>query len=131
VIANAGISNDASPIETATVDSVQEHINVNAIGPYLLFQATFGLLKKAKQPKFVVIGSALGSIGYMEQRAAHGLFAYGASKAMAHWTSRRIHFSHENIISFVVDPVSYSPYFYLAISIKEQGEWFADYRSLC
>jgi NAD(P)-dependent dehydrogenase (short-subunit alcohol dehydrogenase family) len=62
---------------------VEEHVNVNAIGPYLLFQASVELL---------------------EQRAQYGSFAYGASKAMAHYTSRRIHFSHEDIISFVVDP---------------------------
>lgn len=104
VIANAGISNDYDPVETALVSNVEEHIAVNAIGPLTLFQATFPLLQEAKNPKFVLIGSAMGSINYMEQRAAFTMYGYGASKAMAHYTSRKIHFTHEYIISFVLDP---------------------------
>lgn len=45
----------------------------------------------------------MGSIGGMEERPFPA-YAYGASKALAHYTARKIHFTHENIISFALDP---------------------------
>lgn len=104
VIANAGVSKDFDPVETTSITVVKEHIAVNGIGPLTLFQAAFPLLNKAQSPKFVVIGSALGSIGSMDQRAAISAYGYGASKALAHYTARKVHFTHENIVSFVLDP---------------------------
>ena len=82
---------------------VTEMPESNAIGPFRLFQAVAPLLQKSAQPKFVLLGTPVGSIGEMEK---HGMpmFAYGASKAMAHYMVRKIHFEHQDVIAFAVDP---------------------------
>ena len=79
---------------------------MNGVAPLVLFQAVYPLLKEieGKKPKFIVTGSAMGSIGGMDQRAAYPSFGYGASKALAHYTVRKIHFTYEGIIAFALDP---------------------------
>ena len=72
-------------------------------GPFLLFQAVYPLLEKSSHPKFVLVGTPVGSIGGMEKQS-RPMFAYGASKAMAHYFVRKIHFEHKDIIAFAVDP---------------------------
>jgi norsolorinic acid ketoreductase len=104
VISNAGIQTDFDPVETASISVLEEHIAVNSIAPLALFQAVFPLLRRAQNPKFAIMGSAMGSIGGMEERATYPMYIYGASKAMAHYTVRKIHFTHEDIISFALDP---------------------------
>jgi norsolorinic acid ketoreductase len=103
-ISNAGISGSSAPVEAVPLSSVEEHIAVNSIGPLVFFQAVFPLLKRSSNPKFSIMGSAMGSIGGMEERAQFPAYAYGASKAMAHYTARKIHYTHKNIISFALDP---------------------------
>ena len=82
---------------------VQEHISINAVGSLVLFQAVLPLLQKASQPKFVVMGSALGSIGGMEKRP-FPMSAYGVSEAAVHYLIRKIHFENKQLIAFAVDP---------------------------
>ena len=67
---------------------VQEHLPINAVGSLVLFQAVLPLLQKGSQPKFVVMGSAMGSV----------------SKAALHYLIRKIHFENEGLIAFAVDP---------------------------
>jgi norsolorinic acid ketoreductase len=76
---------------------------VNFYGPLHLFQAAYPLLKKSSKPIFVDVGSAMGTIGGMEQRPFPNA-AYGPSKAMLHWMVRKIHFENEGFISFISDP---------------------------
>ena len=103
VIANAGISNDFSTVHEVPIPVLQEHVEVNGYGPIYLFQAVYPLLKKSRKPIFVGVGSPLGSIGGMELRPYPNA-AYGPSKAILHWTVRKIHFESKDMISFVVDP---------------------------
>lgn len=103
VVANAGISKYFGPVAGVKIAELQEHISVNAYGTLLLFQSVLPLLQKASQPKFVAISSPLGSIGGMEMRP-FPLFSYGASKAVLNYLVRKIHFEHEALISFAVDP---------------------------
>ncbi|KAL9121091.1 MAG: hypothetical protein Q9187_002352 [Circinaria calcarea] len=103
VIANAGIGTYYGPAISTTAAQLQEHITVNAIGPLLLFQAVNPLLEKSPRPKFIVIGSPNGSIGGMENYP-YPMFAYGASKAIAHYLIRKIHLEHEGLIAFAIDP---------------------------
>lgn len=104
VIANAAVQNNVFD-KLADVDPahVQEHISVNAIGSLVLFQAVLPLLQKASQPKFVLLGSPMGSIGGMENRP-FSMSAYGVSKAAAHYLVRKIHFENEGLIAFAIDP---------------------------
>ncbi|KAK7522026.1 putative aflatoxin biosynthesis ketoreductase nor-1 [Phyllosticta citriasiana] len=103
VIANAGISDDSSPIATLSGSVIKQHVAVNAYGPLFLFQAVLPLLNQSKNPKFVALGSPIGSIGNMESRPFQ-MSAYGISKAVLHYILRKIHFEHANISSFPVDP---------------------------
>ncbi|KAK7542634.1 putative aflatoxin biosynthesis ketoreductase nor-1 [Phyllosticta citribraziliensis] len=103
VIANAGISDDFSPIATLSGSVIKQHVEVNAYGPLFLFQAVLPLLNESKNPKFVALGSPIGSIGNMESRPFQ-MSAYGISKAVLHYILRKIHFEHANVTSFPVDP---------------------------
>lgn len=104
VIANAAVQNNVFD-KLADVDpaQVQEHISVNAIGSLILYQAVLPLLQNASQPKFVLLGSPMGSIGGMEMRP-FPMNAYGVSKAAAHYFVRKIHFENEGLIAFAIDP---------------------------
>jgi len=104
VVSNAGICQAAGPIAQVQLKDLTHHIETNAYGPLALFQATVSLLDKSPNPKFIAIGSPLGSTGGMERRAMYPLSVYGASKALAHHFVRRIHFEHPRITAFVVDP---------------------------
>ena len=103
VIANAGICRDMNPLASVPITAFKDHVETSAYGPLFLFQALKPLLDKAKQPKFVALGSPLGSIGGME-RQPFQMGAYGASKAMLHYIMRKIHFENESLISFPVNP---------------------------
>lgn len=104
VIVNAGAHSQVFA-KVADVDpaQVQEHMSINAIGSLLLFQAVLPLLLKRSQPKFVMLGSPMGSIGGMEKRPVP-MSAYGVSKAAVHYMVRKIHFENEGLIAFAVDP---------------------------
>lgn len=103
LVANAGMYTDFSTIAKVPPAAVREHVEVNGFGPLYLFQAAFPLLNKSKKPTFVGIGSAFGSIGGMDQRP-YPSAAYGPSKAILHWIVRKVHFEHENFVSFVAEP---------------------------
>lgn len=103
VIANSGISTHYGPVATVELSDLNEHISINAIGPLLLFQAVLPLLQKGTNPKFTSLGSAMGSIGGMDMRP-YSLAAYGASKALLHYFTRRAHFENDWLISIVLDP---------------------------
>jgi NAD(P)-dependent dehydrogenase (short-subunit alcohol dehydrogenase family) len=61
-----GIANHiGSPLDTP-LDQVRAHVETNSLGPLLLFQKIYHLLKRSDAPsgpKFVVISSILGVIG--------------------------------------------------------------------
>ena len=104
VIANAGIAKSYSTIAQVPVGEVREHININSIGALILFQAVLPILQKSKGPgKFITVSSPLGSIGGMEMRP-FSMGAYGISKAMLNYLTRKIHFETDNIIAFALDP---------------------------
>ncbi|KAL4919171.1 hypothetical protein BDW62DRAFT_179575 [Aspergillus aurantiobrunneus] len=68
VIANAGICEDWSPVHSAAIEVVKDHVEVNAYGVLYLYQAVYPLLKQSRTPTFIGVGSPLGSTGGMEQR---------------------------------------------------------------
>lgn len=76
-------------------------MNVNGIGPLLLFQAVFPLLKRGS--KFVGVSSAISSIGGMEMRP-FPCGAYGMSKAVLNYVVRKCHFENEELVVFALDP---------------------------
>jgi norsolorinic acid ketoreductase len=103
VIANAGQSSDLTTVSTVTMAEMRHALAVNSYGPILLFQAVLPLLEKSRNPIFATMGSMMGTTGGMEQRPYPGA-PYGPSKAVLNWITRKVHFEHENIIAFVLDP---------------------------
>ncbi|KAL9085158.1 MAG: hypothetical protein Q9159_004840 [Coniocarpon cinnabarinum] len=103
VIANAAISTLYPTALRANPQDILDHVEINAIGPLLLFQATQPLLAKSSNAKFVAIGSSAGSIGGMELVPWPNA-VYGPTKAMLHYLLRKIHFEHDDITAFPVDP---------------------------
>lgn len=103
LIANAAIGDDYSPVAQVQLEEVKKHVEVNAYGPLLLFQAFVPFLSNSKSPKFVGVGTPMASITGMESRP-YPTAAYGMSKVMLHWMVRKIHQENENIVAFVVDP---------------------------
>ena len=78
-------------IATASHNSRTEATSqVNTIGPLILFQTTYSLLKESKAPKFVTISSGMGSITFAGQTDVLTI-PYGTSKAAVNWVTRKLH----------------------------------------
>jgi NAD(P)-dependent dehydrogenase (short-subunit alcohol dehydrogenase family) len=71
------------------------NLQVNTLGPLVLFQAVYPLLKATTaSPKFIAISSFAGSIGSMSLGMSVKSIAYGTSKAALNFVMRKLH--HEN-----------------------------------
>ena len=104
VIANASVQNLVfDRLDGVDPAQLQQHISANTIGTLTLFQAMLPLLRKSTRPKFVLLGSPMGSIGAMHERPVP-MSAYGVSKAAAHYLVRKMHFENEDLIAFAIDP---------------------------
>ncbi|TVY62515.1 Norsolorinic acid ketoreductase nor1 [Fusarium oxysporum f. sp. cubense] len=108
VIANAGIANNGGRVRDTAADNINKHIQVNTVGPIVLFQATADLLKASKtgSPSFIAISTLIGSINSMELVSGFPVThsPYGGSKAALNWFIRRIHFEEPWLISLVFHP---------------------------
>jgi len=103
VIANAGIAKNWDTAYNVAIDEVRDHFNVNTIGSLVLFQATWPILQKSSNPKFVYVSSTVGSIGDMEKWPLQAV-AYGASKAAMNYISRKMHLENEKLTVFPLHP---------------------------
>lgn len=104
VIANAGIAKAMHLLALETPgQAMRDHFEVNVIGPLVLFQASYPLLKASNPaPKFVVISSRVGSITIGS--ALVGAVPYGASKSAVNYLCRKLHFENDGIIVFPICP---------------------------
>ena len=103
VIANAGLGHSWDKVLNTSIESIRECIDVNTIGPLLLFQAVYPLLAAAPHPKFFVMATGVSSFGLMEHFPIPSA-GYGASKAAINYITRKIHFEHQNVISVCLYP---------------------------
>ncbi|OCK76098.1 NAD(P)-binding protein [Lepidopterella palustris CBS 459.81] len=103
VIANAGLGSFWGTALDTPIDEFVQHFQVNATGTLLLFQAVYELLSKAKEPKFVPIGTQVGSISQIESFPL-GATAYGTSKAALNFLTRKLHMEHQNMVIFPLAP---------------------------
>ncbi|KAI0003942.1 NAD(P)-binding protein [Xylariaceae sp. FL0662B] len=116
IIANAGGYPPVVPLDAVDRKDLMSCFEVNAAAPLLLFQ-TFGtLLRNAKSPKWVVISTTGGSIGYIGVIGSHIVPAYGASKAALNWFNQSIHFSQEWLTVVTLHP---------GLVQTPQGNWVA------
>lgn len=105
VIANAGIGRLTGPLLDTPLSEIQDHVNVNAYGPLVLFRSTLPLLRKSSKPKFASITSAGGSFAGVPISASLGTFgAYSASKALANFFIKWLSIEQPDIITTVIHP---------------------------
>ena len=112
VIANAAVAHSFAPVASMRLVNLLDHVAVNVWAPVRLFQAALPLLRRSATPKFVVVSSVAGSLGFMDRlMAIHQgpVAAYGASKAMVNFLVRRIHFEEPELTAFVIDPGLVNP----------------------
>lgn len=106
VIANAGITIHEAEAKTKDVETkyIEEHFKVNTLGPIVLYQGVYPILKKAPRgAKFVTLSSRLGSM-YSTKDYSQGTSAYGISKAAINFFLVKTHTETEEE-GFVVFPV--------------------------
>ncbi|KAF9691381.1 hypothetical protein EKO04_010689 [Ascochyta lentis] len=107
VIANAGTAHSGASVATVSVSALQDHFNVNTVGPVLLFQAVAPLLKASATgaPKFLAISTLIGSIAAQDQLPPTGGFApYGSSKVALNWLVKRLHIEEQWLTAYVSHP---------------------------
>ncbi|KAF7982489.1 hypothetical protein HWV62_28070 [Athelia sp. TMB] len=93
-----------STIQETTPDELRTHFDVNVVGPQVLFQATYPLLKASTPaPKFIVISSIAGSLA-LGPGMPVGNGAYAISKAAVNYLARKLHFENEGLICFPIHP---------------------------
>eukprot|EP01117_Protostelium_nocturnum_P000219 TRINITY_DN10296_c0_g1_i1.p1 TRINITY_DN10296_c0_g1~~TRINITY_DN10296_c0_g1_i1.p1 ORF type:complete len:251 (+),score=62.39 TRINITY_DN10296_c0_g1_i1:62-814(+) len=103
VIANAGIAESHAPTIELSEEIFLRHFQVNALGPLILFQELYPLLKKGDTKRFITVSSAAGSIGsVLPFPNTH----YQTSKAAANIITRKIALEHgpEGFVVFPVHP---------------------------
>jgi norsolorinic acid ketoreductase len=103
VIANAGIAKFWGTALETPVSEFKDHLDVNVTGTLVLFQAVHELLSMGSNPKFIPIGTPVGSIGEMEDFAL-GSTAYGSSKAALNFLTRKLHLENPNMIIYPLAP---------------------------
>nr|XP_019047259.1 hypothetical protein I302_03867 [Kwoniella bestiolae CBS 10118]OCF26189.1 hypothetical protein I302_03867 [Kwoniella bestiolae CBS 10118] len=101
VVANAGIGKDPKPVREMSISTYDEHHQVNARAPLLLFQAFYPLLMRKEGSKFVEISTGISQNG-IEHMPNTG--AYGASKAAINFITRQIHFEEPKLTAYMISP---------------------------
>tara|TARA_R110002003_G_scaffold248_4_gene17686 strand:- start:14463 stop:15227 length:765 start_codon:yes stop_codon:yes gene_type:complete len=108
VIANAGVAHSGASIAELSSDVIRDHINIDTIGPVLLFQATKPLLQASKigKPVFLAITTALGSLTLQDALAAFPMpfGPYGVSKAALNWLIRKLNIEEPWLTAYVTHP---------------------------
>ncbi|EAQ90267.1 hypothetical protein CHGG_02202 [Chaetomium globosum CBS 148.51] len=108
LVANAGIALKWPTVSEVTPQDIQKHVEVNVHGFVVLFQAFRPVLQKAKDPKWVTIGSSAAFLtpppshnrNFLPMRNA----AYGPTKLVQHWLTKAIHTEEPWLIAFPIDP---------------------------
>ncbi|KAH7305304.1 hypothetical protein B0I35DRAFT_114883 [Stachybotrys elegans] len=103
VIANAGVGKFWGLVADTPISEVEDHFKVNSIGPFALYLAVRSLLLAAREPRFVVVSTELGSIGMQSQRKIPDV-AYGMSKAAINFFVGKVHLEEPALITFPIHP---------------------------
>lgn len=86
-ICNAGISTTHAPILKTSKEQFLSHYITNTLGPILLFQAFYELVKKGTQKKVIFVSSMVGTIS---EQPTFSTSAYGQSKAALNHSIRHL-----------------------------------------
>ncbi|XXG96607.1 hypothetical protein Hte_002895 [Hypoxylon texense] len=100
VVANAGVSYAWPRVSELTTVDLMGHLTPHLLGAIWLYQATFPLLKKSTNPKWVTMGSVAGKLEQPDVANA----AYAIPKAAAHWVTKRINQEENWLTAMVIHP---------------------------
>jgi NAD(P)-dependent dehydrogenase (short-subunit alcohol dehydrogenase family) len=99
---HAGMNKNPALGLSVPLATMQEHFEVNALGPLSLFQATYPLLKESTTtPKFIPISSVVGSLAIGAVLPTHNL-AYGASKAALNFVARKLRVENDGLSAYIL-----------------------------
>ncbi|KAI1373500.1 NAD(P)-binding protein [Hypoxylon crocopeplum] len=101
LIANAGIALSWPKVCDVKTDEIQQHVVVNVYGFLWLFQAMRPILKEAKNPIWVTMGS---SSAFLTNMLPIQNAAYAPTKLMGHWYTKAIHIEEPWLTAFPIDP---------------------------
>jgi len=104
VVANAGIGANWQLATEVDLDSMNEHFQVNTVGPLILFQALYPAMLKHQTRKFITVSSTVGSLGTNYPGVPDTV--YGASKAALNFVTKSIAKEHakDGIIAIPLHP---------------------------
>lgn len=102
-ICNAGISTAHTQILDTPKEQFLSHYVTNALGPILLIQAFYDLVKRGTQKKVIFVSSMVGTIS---EYPTYSTSAYGQSKAALNHSIRQLgrELAEENFIVVPVHP---------------------------
>ncbi|KAL1709846.1 hypothetical protein EV121DRAFT_194051 [Schizophyllum commune] len=103
VIANAAISECIENMLGVSKEELVRHFEINSVGPLVLFQAVWPLLKTSPAPKFVPVTSMVGSVEVGSLFDIDNI-PYGTSKAALNWITRKLHHDFPELIAFPINP---------------------------
>jgi len=103
LIANAAIADAYHKIVDTPLQKFRDHFEVNSLGPVIIFQALYPLLRLSPHPKFIPISSGAGTI---TNKFNFPVSAYGTSKAALNFITVSIHseHAHEGLVAFPLNP---------------------------
>jgi NAD(P)-dependent dehydrogenase (short-subunit alcohol dehydrogenase family) len=84
---HVAISSGMQPITSVTPATIRAEIEVNTIGPLVLFQAFASLLDASDKAQFISISSVLGQI---EESLPYPYNSYGLTKAALNFVAKKI-----------------------------------------
>ncbi|KAJ5107462.1 NAD(P)-binding protein [Penicillium angulare] len=104
LIANAGICLNWPKVSEVKVEDIQAHIDVNAYGFLYLYQAFRDILKEAKDPKWVTIGTSAAFLTSIQNFIPVRNASYAPSKLIQHWYTKAISAEDEWLTAFPAEP---------------------------
>ncbi|KAK4984907.1 hypothetical protein LTR50_006313 [Elasticomyces elasticus] len=92
---------DAETLDVMTAEVMQQTLLVNTMGSFLMIRALLPNLKAGKNPKCVIMGSRMGSIGANNNG---GAYAYGPSKAGLNYIAKSLSIDVPEVIFTIIHP---------------------------
>ncbi|KAI9657220.1 MAG: hypothetical protein M1831_004406 [Alyxoria varia] len=103
IIPNAAVVSAFPKVQDLKPQDMHEHFSVNVVAVTQLFRAMRPFLLASKNPKFVPIGSAAGSLGINSNVHIRNAL-YAPTKAALHHLTLLLHHENEGMTIFPVDP---------------------------
>ncbi|KAL2851595.1 NAD(P)-binding protein [Aspergillus pseudoustus] len=103
LIANAGVATVFQTLGEVQIEDVRAHFETNVCGFVRVYQAFLGLLKAAKEPRLVTIGSSAAFLT-CRNMIAYPNAAYAPTKLVQHWYTKTVALQEPWLTAFPVDP---------------------------